>query len=175
MSFGYSIGDIAAVGQLAWTVHKSCKNAQGIFKNVTQETLSLHALFLEVGENLSAQTLSSMRQARLKTIGDRCRNVLEELQSLVDKSQSLETENKRTWNRWGYDDIVELRSRLSSNALLLKAFMRYGPYILSTTYALEYTNIKTARLKLMSRKNLTNSCRIFKTENAKVLPSKLRQ
>ena len=58
--------------------------------------LVLHALLMEVEENLSAQTLSSTRQARLKTIGDGCRNVLEELQSLVNKYESLGTQSKRT-------------------------------------------------------------------------------
>jgi hypothetical protein len=138
----------------------------------------LHALLMEVEENLSAQTLSSTRQARLKTIGDGCRNVLEELQSLVDKYESLGTQSKRTWDRmkWGYTDITELRSRLTSNALLLTAFIRCGhTFLWSHQYALEYANMNTARLKLPSRKNLTSSCRSSKTENTKVQSSQLRQ
>jgi hypothetical protein len=136
MSFGYSIGDVVSLGQLAWKVYKSCKDAPESFKNVSQEALSLHALLMEVEENLSAQTLSSTRQARLKTIEDGCRNVLEELQSLVNKYESLGTQSKRTWDRmkWHHNDIAELRSRLSSNALLLTAFIRYGPYLLYTNY-----------------------------------------
>jgi hypothetical protein len=183
MSFGNSTGEIVALGQLAWKVYKSCKDAPESFKNISQEALSLHALLLELGENLPAQTLSSTRQARLKTIGDGCRSVLEELQSLVHKYESLGTQSKRTWDRvkWGYNDIADLRSRLSSNVLLLTAFIRYGPYLMSTKYRVtsmrrnEYTNIKTARLKLSSRKNLTSFCRISKTENTRVRPSQLRQ
>jgi hypothetical protein len=138
MSFGYSTSEIVALGQLSWKVYKSCRDAPESFKNVSQEALSLHALLLELGENLSAQTLSSpTRQARLKTIGDGCRDVLEELQTLVHKYESLGTQSKRTWDRvkWGSNDIAELRSRLSSNVLLLTAFIRYGPYLLSTKYS----------------------------------------
>ncbi|KAI9776082.1 MAG: hypothetical protein M1839_000595 [Geoglossum umbratile] len=125
MSFGYSVGDIVLLGQLAWRAYRSCKDTPESFKNISHEVLSLHALLKEIEENLSAQTLSSTRQARLKTIGDGCRNVLEELQSLVDKYESLGTQSKRTWDRmkWGSTDIVELRSRLTSNTLLLTAFI----------------------------------------------------
>jgi hypothetical protein len=55
--------------------------------------LSLHALLREVEENLSTQT-SPSRQANLKMIGDGCCHVLEELQSLVDKYESLGTQSK---------------------------------------------------------------------------------
>src|SRR3954454_1633463 len=120
MSFGYSVGDIILLGQLAWKAYKTCKDAPESFKNISDEVLSLHALLKEIEENLSAETLSSMRQARLKTIGDGCRNVLEELQSLVDRYESLGTQSKRTWDRmkWGCNDIAELRSRLTSSTLL---------------------------------------------------------
>ena len=129
MSFGYGIGDIVALGQIAWTAYKSCRDAPESFKNVSQEASSLHALLKEVEENLSAQTLSSTSQARLKTIGDGCHKVLEELQSLVDRYESLGAPSKRTWDRmkWHCNDIAELRSRLSSNAVLLTAFIKYGP------------------------------------------------
>src|SRR5579862_6858515 len=128
MSFGYSVGDIIVLGQLAWKAYKSCKDAPESFQNISREVLSLHALIKEMEEILAAQTLSSSRQARLKTIGDGCCSVLEELQSLVDKYESLGTQSKRTWDRmkWGCNDIAELRSRLTSNTILLTAFMRCG-------------------------------------------------
>ncbi|KAH0556242.1 hypothetical protein GP486_005832 [Trichoglossum hirsutum] len=110
MSFGYSVDDILFLGQLAWKAYKSCKDAPESFKNISHEVLSLHALLKELEENLCAQTLSSTRQARLKTIGDGCRNVLEELQSLVDKYESLGTQSKRTWDRMKWAQL-KLSSR----------------------------------------------------------------
>jgi hypothetical protein len=126
MSFGYGIGDCVALGQLAWRVYKSYKDAPEHFKNISLEVLSLHAVLREVEENISAQTLPVTRQANLQTIGDGCRNVLEDLQSLVDRYESLGTQSKRTWDRmkWGHESIAELRSRLTSNTVLLTAFLR---------------------------------------------------
>ena len=126
MSFGCSIGDIILLTQLTWKVYKSCKGVPESFKNISQEVLSLHALLKETEEILSAQALSETRQARLKIIGDGCYNALDELQNLVDKYESLATQSKRTYDRlrWGHEDIMELRSRLVSNTVLLTAFMR---------------------------------------------------
>jgi hypothetical protein len=92
MSFGYSVGDIVLLGQLAWKAYRSCKDAPESFKNVSQEVLSLHAILREIEETFSGQTLLSTRQDNLKKIGDGCRNVLEELQGLVDKYESLGTQ-----------------------------------------------------------------------------------
>jgi hypothetical protein len=55
MSFGFSIGDFVAVGNLAWQVWKSCKDAPESFRNVSQEVLSLHAVLKEIEELLEGQ------------------------------------------------------------------------------------------------------------------------
>jgi hypothetical protein len=182
MSFGFGIGDFIVLGQLAWKVYKSCKDAPESFKNISQEVLSLHAVLREVEENLSAQTLPVTRQANLETIGDGCRNVLEDLQSLVDKYENLGTQSKRTWDRmkWGYEDIAELRSRLTSNTVLLIAFIRCGHtfHLVNVELPIYIKNalpltMNIARLKLSLRRNLTSSCKNSKTENTKVQLSQL--
>lgn len=126
MSFGFSVGDFIAVSKLAWNVYKSCKEAPESFKNITTEVLSLHAVLREAEETLSSQSLPTTTQAHLKIVVDGCKDVLEELQSLIDKYESLGTRSKRTWDRlgWGSKDINELRSRLVSNTLLLNTCIR---------------------------------------------------
>lgn len=126
MSFGYSAVDFVALGQLAWKIYKACKNAPEGFKHVSQEVLSLHAVLREVEETYSATSLSAVQQSRLGIIGDGCRAVLEDLQSVLDKYNSLGTRTKRTWDRlgWASKDIAELRSRLGSNTVLLTTFMK---------------------------------------------------
>ena len=108
MAFGYGVGDFLAVGQLAWTVYKSCKDAPESFGNISQEVLSLHVVIKEFEDNVSGQTLTAAQQAGLKTVGDGCRNVLQELQSLVVKYESLGSKSKRTWDRvgWALKDIT---------------------------------------------------------------------
>ena len=126
MSFGYSISDFITLGQLAWTVYKSCKDAPESFGNISQEVLSLHVIIKEFEDNVSGQAMTAAQLTGLRTVGDGCRSVLRDLESLVAKYESLGTKSKRTWDRlaWGFKDIAELRARLTSNTVLLTAFIR---------------------------------------------------
>ena len=128
MSFGYGASDVLAVGKLAYVVFKSCKDAPGSFRNVSAEVASMHTVLKEVEESVAAQSLSPERQARLKPSIDCCKDVLEELQKLIDKYQSLGTQSKRTWDRMGFGlkDIESIRLRLLSSVVLLNTFLRCG-------------------------------------------------
>ncbi|MCJ1462733.1 hypothetical protein MMC07_001336 [Pseudocyphellaria aurata] len=121
MSFGFSVGDFAALGQLAWKIYKACKDAPDSFKNLSQEVSSLHLVLKEVEETFSDSALSASQQSRLESVGDGCRVILEDLQCSLDKYNSLGTKSKRTWDRigWGSNDIAELRLRLISNTVML--------------------------------------------------------
>ena len=127
MSFGGSVGDIVTVGQLAWTVYKGCKDAPEGFKNLSQEVLSLHAVLKEVEECLTSKSLMPSKQFRLETVTQGCSKVLEDLQDLVDRYRSLDTQSRRTWDRvkFASENTAELRSRLTSNTVLLTAYLRY--------------------------------------------------
>jgi len=127
MSFGFAVGDFVAVGTLAWDVYKACKGSPDGFKNISMEVLSLHAVLKEAEETILTRPLSASREARLKTISYGCTCVLEDLQKLIDRYESLGTKSKRTWDRvgWGLENINELRSRLTSNVVLLNAFLRF--------------------------------------------------
>jgi hypothetical protein len=57
MNFGCSLGDFVTVGQLAWNVYKSCKEAPDSFANISNEVLSLHIVLKEV-ELLSEELAS---------------------------------------------------------------------------------------------------------------------
>ena len=58
-------------------------------------------------------------------IKDGCDKVLNDLQSLVVRYESLGTQSKRTWDRmkWSNDDVAEIRARLTSNVAVLTAFI----------------------------------------------------
>jgi hypothetical protein len=126
MSFGFSVSDFITVGQLAWDVYKSCRDAPDSFSNISLEVLSLHAVLKSVEENLVDQALSESRRANLETISSGCQKALHDLQALVDKYESLGTKSKRTFDRmgWGTNDIAELRARLTSNVVMLNTFLR---------------------------------------------------
>ncbi|KUJ11878.1 ankyrin [Mollisia scopiformis] len=120
-----AVGPVVSAAKHAWTVWKSCKAAPGSFNNISAEVLSLHALLKEVEETLENQKLSISTQARLEIITGGCQSLLEDLQALVKKYESLGSQSKRTWDRlnWDAGEISELRARLTSNTVLLTAFM----------------------------------------------------
>jgi hypothetical protein len=121
MSFGYSVGECIAVGTLAWQIYKSCKGAPESFGNIHLEVLSLHVTLKEAEETVFAHRLSPAQQEHLKTVGNGCHRVLEDLQMLVRKYESLGTQTKRTWDRmrWGAEPLAELRARLTVHIGLL--------------------------------------------------------
>ncbi|KAL8946056.1 MAG: hypothetical protein Q9222_007493 [Ikaeria aurantiellina] len=125
MSIGFSLGDLVAVGQLAWSVYKSCKEAPDSFADISQEVLSLHAVIREFGDSLATATLPASQLNGLQTVARGCRKVLSDLQTIIDRYSSLGSQSKRTWDRlaWGKENITELRSRLISNTGLLNAFI----------------------------------------------------
>lgn len=125
MSFALSVGDFAILGQFAWMLYKSCKDAPESFKNISQEVLSLHLVLKEVEETYSDAVLSATQQSRLANIGNGCRAILKDLEAILHKYNSL-GKAKRTWNRlgWGSNDIAELRARLMSNTVLLTTFVK---------------------------------------------------
>lgn len=96
-----SVSDFVALGQLAWKLYKTCKDAPEGFKDVSQEILSLHAVLKEAEETHSDATLSAAQQSRQRVVEDGCRCVLEDLQSVLDRYNSLGTTNK-TWDRLGW-------------------------------------------------------------------------
>ena len=125
VGFGYGVGDFIALGTLTWNVYKSCKGAPNAFGDISSEVLSLQAVLKEAEETIFAQPLTPEKQERLKVVGDGCHGVLTE--KLCKKYQSLGTQSKRTWDRmrWGSEDIAELRARLTSNTVLLTAWIRF--------------------------------------------------
>lgn len=124
MSFGYSIGDFITTGQFAWNLYKSCSGAPESFNNISHEVLSLHAVLKQIEEAIPSQSLSVAEKCRLSAITKGCNGVLEDLQKLVARYDRLGTKSRRTWDRlkFGQEDIQELRSRLTSNILLINTF-----------------------------------------------------
>jgi len=115
MSFGCSVGDIISVSALAWKVFKACKESSEEFKNLLSEVASLH-LVLKETEELVAENGSSLRGdqgSQLLHIAGGCHKVLNEVEGLLEKYESLGTKSQRTWDRmkWGVEGIANVRTR----------------------------------------------------------------
>ena len=124
--YGFGVSDFVAVGELAWKIYKLCKGAPESFHNISIELLSPHAVLKEAEETLFSRPLPSERKVRLKVVWGGCQTVLLDLQALVKKYQSLDTQSKRTWDRvrFANEDVADIRARLNTSAPLLTAFVR---------------------------------------------------
>lgn len=102
------------------------KGSAESFRNISGEVLSLHAVLKESEETLLVPPPQPASEARLRVILQGCTNVLNDLQNLVNKYESLGSKSKVTWDRmrWCKEDVAEIRARLTSNVALLTAFIR---------------------------------------------------
>jgi len=121
-----SVGDFSEVANLAWTVYNGYKDAPGDFKNLSDEIKSLHNI---VNSNiLTAKNLTPEEQEKLREILPECTNVLMDLDNLLTKYKRLGSPDGSSLGAldqagWGQEDIVGLRSRLTSNTTLLNTFV----------------------------------------------------
>jgi hypothetical protein len=92
---------------------------------------SLSIVLLDVEVVLSDRELHNKLEAELKEIANGCKNVLNELEHILDEYSELKSSHgsvtkrvKRVWKRlkWEPEDIKQLRSRISTNIGLLNAF-----------------------------------------------------
>ncbi|KAM0158771.1 hypothetical protein ACHAPG_003947 [Botrytis cinerea] len=131
MSFGFGIGDILAVIELARKIRKDFADAPSQFKDISLEVRSLSIVLQDIEDELSLPDLDTKQESELKEIVDGCRDVLEKLQRLLSTYGELRSDSrgvgykaKRIWKRfqWEPDDIKELRSRITTNVAFLNAF-----------------------------------------------------
>jgi uncharacterized protein YpbB len=126
MSFRYGhVGDVITVATLAWNVYKMCKDSPGVYKTVSSEVSSLHIVLKETEDIITEEAArDAYAAAQLKQISMGCKEVLVDLQGLLDKYNSLGTQAQRTWDRmeFGMEDIAPIRSRLIAHTGMLTEF-----------------------------------------------------
>jgi hypothetical protein len=100
MSFGIGATDLITIGSLAWNLYKTCKESSDEFKRISHEVGSLHIVLRETEEYLAeTKGLSPTRDAKLGFLIDGVKDVLQDLQRLLDSYESLGTQAQRTWVR----------------------------------------------------------------------------
>lgn len=124
MSLGFGFGDFVATGSLCWTVYKKCKDSPTIYKELASEVGALYTIIKEIEELLSQQELDSQQKSKLEFSSRGCHSVLQDLDKLLSKYDSLGTNSHRTFDRTGFglEDMNSIRTRLISNVTLLDAF-----------------------------------------------------
>ncbi|KFY03097.1 hypothetical protein O988_01710 [Pseudogymnoascus sp. VKM F-3808] len=131
MSFGFSIGDFITAIELANKIRKEFVDAPSQFKTVSDEIRGLSIVLQDADVAFPKQELNTDQKRDLEVIDKGCRNVLDELQRILDKHSELGSDCgsvgkriKRVWKglTWKPEDINELRSRISANIGFLNSF-----------------------------------------------------
>lgn len=92
------------------------------------ELESLVCVLDEAADTRLSHPLTPRREARLSTILAGFDSVLRDLEYVVEKYQSLGTNERCAWDRlqFGNEDITEIRSRLVMNMSFLTTFRRFA-------------------------------------------------
>jgi hypothetical protein len=126
MAVDYGVGDFITIITLVQSVYTSYKDSPDSFGNIASGVSSLRAVLQEAQEIVSTEPLSPTRRRRLHAVLSGCHLVLQDLQELFEKYEESETEGTGKWDRMRgeSENIAELRTRLTSNALQLTAWIR---------------------------------------------------
>lgn len=128
MSFGYGVGDIMAVSRLAAKVYTAYKDAPDDFRNISDEVKSLHIIINKAAQHFESTTISTSTRQEGQEVLKGCQNVLADLDSLIEKYNSLTSTNNKGQVlqriKLGTEDIATLRVRLISNTGLLNGFIQ---------------------------------------------------
>ena len=129
MSFGYGVGDIMAISGLAIKVYTAYKDAPDDYRNIADEVRSLHIIINEAARHFESTALSKEKQQGGKEVLEGCQNVLQDLDTLIEKYNTLAPANANTSQvfrriKLGTEDIATLRVRLISNTTLLNSFIQ---------------------------------------------------
>ena len=124
---GYSLGDIIAVSRLAFKVYTAYKDAPSDYRNISDEVKSLQIIIDKAAKHFQGTTLSDNNQQEGQEILKGCQNILEDLDCLIKKYNSIAS--ARTGQAFrriklGVEDIATLRARLTSNTILLNGFIQ---------------------------------------------------
>lgn len=142
MSFGFSIGDIVLLTQIASKAIESTREACGERDALTREVRSLHVVLqrlaaeIEKPESLLRRCDDS-RADELNTIVKGCKRTLRHLESRLKKSGALEKNGKKTgkktWQQFRFGNkempaLDKLRQRLATHTQHIQLFMNLLVY-----------------------------------------------
>ena len=132
MSFGFGVGDIVAISKLASKVYTAFKDAPSDYKHVAEEVKSLQIIINTAARHFESTILSDNNRQDGQEVLKGCQNVLEDLNSLIQKY----TNSTNTFQRvmLGSEDVATLRARLTSNTTLLSSFIRRFDSLLLLPY-----------------------------------------
>ena len=133
------MGDIIVISELAVKVYTAYKDAPDNYRHISDEVKSLHIRINKAIKLFKSSTLSDSDRQEGQEVLKGCQNVLEDLNSLIEKYNGLASaDTSQVFKRvqLGMEDIATLRARLVSNTVLLNGFIQRSGI---STVTIEYT------------------------------------
>ena len=124
------MGDIIAISGLAVKVYTAYKDAPDDYRHISDEVKSLQIIINKAARHFERTTLDDNTRQEGQDVLKGCQNVLEDLNSLIEKYNSLASTSANTSLqvlkrvKLGTEDIATLRVRLISNTGLLNGFIQ---------------------------------------------------
>ena len=158
MSFGYGVGDVMAVSRLALKVIIAYKDAPDDYRNISDEVESLHIIIEKAAQHFESTTLSDNSRQKGQKVLKGCENVLEDLDTFIEKYNSLASASTSTGQVLqkiklgagqvlGTEDIATLRVRLISNTTMLNGFIQRFVLPITMQYIGSCLSIAVTRIK----------------------------
>ena len=142
--FGWGVGDIIAISQLALKVHLAYKDAPDTYRHISKEVRSLQIIINKTIQHFEGTALSENDRQEGQEVLEGCQGVLEDLNSLIEEYDSLASANKHQVLKrikLSTEDISTLRARLISNTVLLNSFIQRFDISTITIVYDRYANI----------------------------------
>ena len=116
MSFGFSVGDIVAIGSLAWNIYRKMAAAPAQLQQVKDSVGLLHFTLNATAENVRKATDLYDNMVSLNSpqaITRQCETALLELQRLHSKYDKPKLNLIDRW-KWGMEDIQDIQNKLQA-------------------------------------------------------------
>ena len=140
---GWGLGDIIAISQLAVKVRTAYKDAPDNYRHISEEVKSLQTMIDKAVHHFNSPTLNSNNRQEGQKVLEGCESVLEDLDSLIEKYNSLSPVKKVQLGI--IEDIPTLRARLISNTGFLNSFIqRYDISTITIEYIMLISLISTS-------------------------------
>lgn len=175
MSFGYGVGDIILVTQLAWKCVQNAREACGNYNELTREVEGLHALLSRIQREKSNQDSlfnhpDESREEQLRPLLENCDIVLSGVDAILQKYTVLREGNhskgKKVWQSIKFgnaemQDLIQLRQKMAHHTQALSFFCslmnigsqgRVEKFIRSTGDGMQDINEKLAQILYNTQK-----------------------
>ena len=128
-------------------MYSAYKDAPSNYKHISKEVKSLEITINKAVQHFGNTTFSDNNRQLGQEALEGCQSVLEDLNSLIEKYNSLASTNKRQVFKkvkLGTEDIATLRARLMSNTISLNGFIQRFDSYSHLNYIVYDTNVYLA-------------------------------